>query len=462
MKQLILGISLIMTFQAYSQNFVEQASFINYIEGDWEKIDTPNLYSFNSSKYLRFKFEKIAGDSLNLNVSAKSNTAQLLKNLNFNCVQKTVELDQDSTYYFAFLYLSPINPNLKFRIDSINQNLFTLKMKLDTWTDYSESFYFQRVNPSDTLITGFSCDSSVLSSSIVAFGCNDSLFTNENYSDLFMHERSTLDSSEVGVFIQNYPRQNSCDSLVILTVNLLDSTTLYLTNFLPGKWKWIYTHTGWGTSYADSLNHDFFWNVYQHDSMFLFPYTIYKEDTLYSCSNFHLLSDERVENLQWSYFLMDDWQYAVFVVDSNKVGLDELFVSDGPTYFFERISYSPIDYDYIITCNPAEIGIDTIYGTSCDTNIIRIIETYYDCPTSIAEKTEGAIVLHPNPSNQRVFFQSDEIIIHVEVFNFNAQKQEIRYTYPSNELNVSELATGWYYIKLFSNSKVYHSKFLKH
>jgi hypothetical protein len=158
MKYLICILIILFSFSSYGQNFTTSASFIDYIEGEWRKIDTPDIYDLNSPKYLRFKFKKIVGDSLHLNVSAKTNMSQILSTLNYNCQTELVSIDQDSSYFFAFLNLHPVNQNLIYRFDSISVNHISLKIKSTLSSNYyTQVYHFKRVNSSDTLFVGSSC-----------------------------------------------------------------------------------------------------------------------------------------------------------------------------------------------------------------------------------------------------------------------------------------------------------------
>lgn len=463
MKYISLFFFTFITLQLSSQNFTTPLSFINFIEGEWEKIDTPDIYNLNSSNYLRFKFEKIVGDSLNINVSAKSNTTNPLQNMNFNCQTKNVTIDNDSTYSYAYFQFNVVNPGLMYRFDSIDSNIISLKMKMSFWTAYSEVYYFKRVGINDTLIVGSSCDTMDIIASKVPFGCStDSIFTAIDYSRTYVYEKSTVDSTEVGVFVERYQIPNSCDSVAVSYVELLDSATLYLADFLVGEWEWIYTYTGWGYSSADSFDYVTTMKIFQNDSINYLPYSYYIDDTLEFCSNFYLLSNSRLNNQFHYYFLVEGNQYRVYQIDSITIAMEELFVADGPTNYWKKISNSTFNFDTLYTCNIEDVGTDTIYSNLCDSSS-TIISTIFNCPNAINEINNVKLKLIPNPSSLFIKFIINESINvdKIEVFNVGGQSQKIPYVLDSNMLDISQLEKGLYFIKLSSKEHTFYAKFVK-
>lgn len=464
MKQLICILLIALGFSSYGQNFTTTASFIDFIEGEWEKVDTPTtplFFDLSASKYLRFKFEKIVGDSLNVNVSATSNTGQPLSTLNFNCQTELVSIDQDSSYFFAFLNLHAVNQNLMYRFDSINVNEITLKMKMSFWTDYSQVFHLKRVNPSDTLITASSCDSVDIITSSIPFGCNgDSVYTSVDYSQTFVIERSTLDVSEVGTTIQRYTMPNTCDSIVVLIVNLLDSAALYLTNFSVGGWEWIYSTSGWGPTFADSLSNVYTIKIFENDSINFLPYSFYEDGTLIYCSSFYLLSESRFENAYYNYLILDGLRYNIYPIDSTTIAFEQQFVYDGPTHYWKRISNSTSSFISIPTCNINEVGIDTSIGGLCDSSLV-ITNTYLDCPSSINSFTPQSISIYPNPSANLVEFVTDEKINKIEVYDTGGRKLKVSYEIGTNSLDISHLNNGLYFVKISNELNAYTGKFVK-
>ena len=427
-----------------------------------DTLDTPTIYNIGPQNYLRFKFKKMVGDSLRLNVSAKSNTGQILSTLNFDCQSKVVSIVQDSSYYAAFLMLHASTQSMLYYFDSISLNHITLRIKsTSSGTYFDPVYHFTRVNSNDTLIIDSSCDSNDTITSLVPFGCNgDSLYTSVDYSRTYVIERSAIDSAELGTTIQRYTRQNTCDSIVVLIINYLDSPSINLSNFAIGEWEWIYSTSGWGPTFADSFSNVYTIRIFENDSINFLPYTFYYDDILLYCSSFYLLSDSRWENSAYSYPIFDGLRYLVHPVDSNTISFEQLFVEDGPTHYWKKLSNSTATTISIATCNLNEVGIDTVIGNLCDSNVV-ITNTYLDCPSSINSLTPQIVSIYPNPSANIVEFDTDEKITKIEVYDTSGKKLKVSYEIGTNYLDVSQLNNGLYFVKLSNELNAYIGKFVK-
>jgi hypothetical protein len=84
---------------------------------------------------------------------------------------------------------------------------------------------------------------------------------------------------------------------------------------------------------------------------------------------------------------------------------------------------------------------------------------------SIAEKTSSNITLYPNPAQDQITFELDNIsaINSVEVYNSKGTLVNVKTTYTNNKgnVNIDNLSAGMYYIKLITNKKVYNGTFIK-
>lgn len=246
----------------------------------------------------------------------------------------------------------------------------------------------------------------------------------------------------------------------MLTVNLLDSATLDLATFLLGEWEWDYTQHGWGYFFADSFSYTYTMKIFENDSINFLPYSVYFNDTLGFCSSFYLQSNSRLDNAWYNSFLFDGGIYRVYLVDSITIALEELFISDGPTHYWKKLANSTATAISIATCNLNEVGIDTVIGNLCDSNMV-ITNTYLDCPSSINSLTLQIISIYPNPSSNIVEFVIDEKITKIEVYDTGGKKLKVSYEIGSNSLDISKLNNGLYFVKLSNEINAYIGKFVK-
>jgi hypothetical protein len=461
MKKILLFLLCFSFTNSYAQNFTDSQSFIDYLEGDWEKKDSltiNTLYDQNAGNYLRLRFEKIIGSDSSINVSAYGNTYSSL-NFSLDCSFEEIGFDTDPLFYSYFLNLHPSNQNLMYRFDSLDYNNLVLKKRIHFWDDYSYIYNFKRVSFTDTLIVGQTCDSSNIMELPVILGCNnDTLYRKNSLKRTLYLEKSSFDTSLAGTVTEHFSSIYDCDSIVVTTTNLLDSNSLYYIKLMHGTWEWVYTHSGWSSSFADSLDYKIKMKIFETETLNDLPYSIYFADTIRYCARYYYLSNFKLADYSMSSNTFYPTTYDILNLGDTIIGFRERMVYDGPTYYWKKISNSTSSNLYIKTCNIEEVGIDTIITNNCD-NSLTITNTSYDCPMASESINSEDLNISPNPAKLVVQISIEEEALSVLVFDIEGKKVIIQ----QNEkmLDVSQLGKGLYFIKVSTVKGVYSSKFVK-
>ncbi|MBN2683272.1 MAG: endonuclease [Bacteroidales bacterium] len=80
----------------------------------------------------------------------------------------------------------------------------------------------------------------------------------------------------------------------------------------------------------------------------------------------------------------------------------------------------------------------------------------------IEESANNGLIVYPNPANDLLFLDSNEIIfIKVEIFDINGKKLSLDFNKETKSINIESLKPGLYNIKLESDKSIYYSKFVK-
>jgi hypothetical protein len=72
-----------------------------------------------------------------------------------------------------------------------------------------------------------------------------------------------------------------------------------------------------------------------------------------------------------------------------------------------------------------------------------------DDEVGIVENENGGVVVYPNPTTGELYFQTDEVIKRIEVFNIEGRKVMETELGDSKILNISHLQTGSYFLKVY-------------
>jgi len=74
-----------------------------------------------------------------------------------------------------------------------------------------------------------------------------------------------------------------------------------------------------------------------------------------------------------------------------------------------------------------------------------------DDEVGIVENESGGVVVYPNPTTGELYFQTDEVIKRIEVFNIEGRKVMDTELGDNKILNISHLPTGSYFLKVYQS-----------
>jgi len=80
--------------------------------------------------------------------------------------------------------------------------------------------------------------------------------------------------------------------------------------------------------------------------------------------------------------------------------------------------------------------------------------------TAEVNLSEESIKIYPNPTNEYIYIQTDNLIDKIEVYNILGKR--VIQTKNNNKINLSNLNDGTYIVKVFSNTTEFIRKIVKH
>jgi hypothetical protein len=150
--------------------------------------------------------------------------------------------------------------------------------------------------------------------------------------------------------------------------------------------------------------------------------------------------------LWWDVATPSDLGYCI-LSDNSEVS----FTSDADEYFYPggigENSYINSDYDTI-----------PVFWVALGTDAILWEGTYADL-----DSCYNNIILSPNPAHDymRLALKGQINVKYLEVYNLTGNKQSV--AFHDNEIDISQLISGFYYIKMTDNeNKMYVKKFIKY
>lgn len=158
-------------------------------------------------------------------------------------------------------------------------------------------------------------------------------------------------------------------------------------------------------------------------------------------------------------------QYSGSICDSGTVTLTPVVYYGTPpyTYSWQAVGSS-------LSCNTcqtptAEVTQDALFiVTVTDANNVSTADTLnmYACiNTALKEVDEKSIAVYPNPTNDRLFIQSNEPLVSVDVLNVSGICNSYQPSIQSGSVDVSILPAGLYIIQVRTKNTVVCKQFLK-
>lgn len=85
-----------------------------------------------------------------------------------------------------------------------------------------------------------------------------------------------------------------------------------------------------------------------------------------------------------------------------------------------------------------------------------------DPPVSVIPVEKANMKIFPNPASTELFIQGIEKYDRIEIFDVNGAAVKVLSNYANTRIDVHDLNNGFYFLKIYSDEKVYSAKFIKH
>ncbi len=267
-----------------------------------------------------------------------------------------------------------------------------------------------------------------------------------------------LDSTDVGGYKTQPPRNNSYDYWIVKFCELPTAGFIAAQNVCPGTCVTFFN--------ASALGQTYIWN---------FPGANPDTSTASNPTNICYYSPG---------------SYSVTLIAINDAGSDTLTIPNFISVFSFPPSQGIMQSGDTLISNQGFINYEWYHNgilvpgatdyflaisdsgnynvISNDSNGCEVEAVIYDVHIGINEITPfKKILIYPNPVTEKLSISSNPLLgtvpVEISIFNVLGERKKIQsgFLNPSTEIDVSDLLQGLYFLKLSSESKTYGTKFLK-
>ena len=155
----------------------------------------------------------------------------------------------------------------------------------------------------------------------------------------------------------------------------------------------------------------------------------------------------------------EDWLKDIHIIEKEDGSSKGIIVGFNSSLYIESDGWKNQDIDFVNNLNSIHFYDDTI-GVACGFNG-KIYKTISGgVPASISKPTQFDLKIYPNPAKNKLFLKEGKSFKSLVIYNYIGQVV-INQKVVNNQIDISGIPKGHYYVALKSREKFETRKFLK-